>query len=82
MYDSGEHDNVSMKKVSASEDSDSKSADVNTGNHSSSDSNAGLEDHDEKNADNDGTNDQSISKIEDGSSEEGVYLNLEFALYK
>ena len=73
-----------MKKVSAPEDSDSKSADVNTctGNHSSSDSNAGLEDHDEKNADNDGTNDQSISKIEDDSSEEGVYLNLEFALYK
>ena len=81
MYDS---DNVSMKKVSAPEDSDSKSADVNTGNHSSSgaDSSAGLEDHDEKNADNDGTNDQSISKIEDDSSEEGVYLNLEFALYK
>ena len=72
----------STKEVLASEDSDSKSADVNTGNHSSSDSNAGLEDHDEKNADNDGTNDQSISKIEDDSSEEGVYLNLEFALYK
>ena len=71
----------STKEVVAAEDSDSKSADVNTGNHSSSDS-AVLEDHDETNADNDGTNDQSTSKIEDGSSEEGVYLNLEFALYK